>query len=528
MKPHTKSNRGIILVVVLGCMLILIVAATSFVIISNSEMRMVQRQNNSTRAFYLAEAGIQRALDDLFGDFQGDPSSPSWTDGDINGIDITQGGTIALPRDRDSAKPLDDPTQPFYPLPYASTSLGDGLYHVSLLNVPHRNDEIYLRSMGRVHDVTRSIVVLIKMIDVSIWNSAIFGGSGSAGVLINGNVNISGTVHVLGTGLQPGNYAINLSGTANIYNYYSGIPAELSTRIPPCPTIMFNGELVQSLDTYLRVKNGKVGLSGTASVGESNITGNSYKETIDGAFVTEGYGGDFGATSVYADNGTSHHYDLGDYISFPSLSAPYTDPITKTNYATYLDYLRANALVISKPAETKELANITPVSNFTYTDGTNVIAMDGAGNLTIAGIVYVQGSDVVFKKYQDEKTIIYSGSGTILAEGDNNAADGAVSIDTNLLTCSIFPTSDVLGIMTPGKLVFKAANIDVMGAFYAESAIQAQKQTDIAGTLVSNYVDMGVNVPSVFQVPALADNLPPGMIGSEKLWFLVREHWSEL
>ena len=93
------------------------------------------------------------------------------------------------------------------------------------------------------------------------------------------------------------------------------------------------------------------------------------------------------------------------------------------------------------------------------------------------------------------KTITYTGSGAILAEGN-------VQINANLVTNgnNSFPTN-ILGIMTPNTIGFNEANIDVMGLFYAEGTVNAQKQTDIVGTIVSNYFDMGTNVPSVLSGP---------------------------
>ncbi|MFQ3588107.1 MAG: hypothetical protein SNJ74_04130 [Fimbriimonadaceae bacterium] len=49
---------------------------------------------------------------------------------------------------------------------------------------------------GRV----RSLRVLVLARDVSIWNNAIFGGTGASGRSTNGNVDIRGSVHLLGEG----------------------------------------------------------------------------------------------------------------------------------------------------------------------------------------------------------------------------------------------------------------------------------------------------------------------------------------
>ncbi|MCA9408899.1 MAG: hypothetical protein KC733_09425, partial [Candidatus Omnitrophica bacterium] len=143
------------------------------------------------------------------------------------------------------------------------------------------------------------------------------------------------------------------------------------------------------------------------------------------------------------------------------------------------------------------------------------ISMDGSGNMTVSGIVYIDGGEFNLLKNGSDKTITYTGTGSIVATGD-------VHVNVNLVTngANSFP-NNIVGIMTPQNMDFNEANIDVMGVFYAENTISVQKQTDILGTIVSDYFDMGTNVPSIFQVPDTANNLPPGMIGSNALWYMV-------
>ena len=78
-----------------------------------------------------------------------------------------------------------------------------------------------------------------------------------------------------------------------------------------------------------------------------------------------------------------------------------------------------------------------------------------------------------------------------------------------------------MGIMTPNNIDMNEAGIDVMGLFYGETEVTVQKQTDIMGTIVSNYFDMGTNVPSIYQVPEVVNNLPTGMIGTSSTFYMV-------
>ena len=56
-----------------------------------------------------------------------------------------------------------------------------------------------------------------------------------------------------------------------------------------------------------------------------------------------------------------------------------------------------------------------------------------------------------------------------------------------------------------------------MAAIYGEDQVTVAKQTIIAGAIVSNYFDMGSNVPSIYHVPLLPSNLPPGMPGGGEI-----------
>ena len=70
-----------------------------------------------------------------------------------------------------------------------------------------------------------------------------------------------------------------------------------------------------------------------------------------------------------------------------------------------------------------------------------------------------------------------------------------------------------------------------MGAFFAQEEVVTAKQTQLAGTLVSNYF-AATQVPDIYQVPELVKNLPPGMPGTDDVilytWQRVPKSWVEL
>ncbi len=223
-------------------------------------------------------------------------------------------------------------------------------------------------------------------------------------------------------------------------------------------------------------------------------------------------------------------------MDFPWLTLrPYGD------YENYLeDYIRPNAFVLSE-ANSPDLpwaqgvltidpnTRFNPTGNISPLGIRNEISMSEGGILHIEGMILVDG-DVLLKKAGREKDIIYTGKGTLTTARTSASTGGNVTIACNLVTFSYstFPSIDFLGVMAEDTITFLTAGINVMGAFYAERQIISEKQTNVAGSFVSNYFDMGQNVPAIFQVPETTYNLPPGMIGGVHVWALRKLTWSEI
>ncbi|MCE5200886.1 hypothetical protein LLG39_18140, partial [bacterium] len=73
------------------------------------------------------------------------------------------------------------------------------------------------------------------------------------------------------------------------------------------------------------------------------------------------------------------------------------------------------------------------------------------------------------------------------------------------------------------------AQLTMAIAMYAQHQIVSVKQNEVAGTMVASYYQMS-NVPRLYQVPELANHLPPGMPGSDPIWIasISIESWQEL
>ncbi|MBI2423027.1 MAG: hypothetical protein HYV27_09385 [Candidatus Hydrogenedentes bacterium] len=421
------------------------------------------------------------------------------------------------------------------------------------------------------NNMVRKVEVIYEGGDVNVWRNAIFAGTGQAGGLINGNVSIHGSVHLLGDNLLEGNAAlaaIDLSGTSLIHNNYIDIPAALLARIPALPQTIFEGETVSTLEANLRVKNGLVGMSGNSEIGEPQVLGNASKETMDGTLVNDGWtgtavtpDGDRGdPKSVFSDNGWDESYDLGNKVPFPVLADDWRDPTTGAKvenpatgtWYTHEDYF--NQVLVADPNVTNDgvyTGDITlnvKTSKF-YWNATTGALLNGSlpaalppatddyiyfdcdsDVMRVNGQVRINGN-LSFTGLGGDRTVNYSGRAALMVYGD-------VSIDTHLVTCNngntastanSFPVSNILGIMASNNMVVgSTAQLDIMGAFYAQQKITSAKQTNVIGTFVSNYFDMGTNVPNIFQVPSLADNLPLGMIGNYPILSLSQVAWREL
>jgi hypothetical protein len=156
--------------------------------------------------------------------------------------------------------------------------------------------------------------------------------------------------------------------------------------------------------------------------------------------------------------------------------------------------------------------------------------MDASGNLQINGIVYVTGDiDIEAGQGGDRHVpVIFDGKGTLVSEGD-------ILVSTHLLSNETFPTDDVIGFIAGDDIGIGTgpgdAQLNIMGAFFAGDQITNKKQNQFAGAMVSNYYQID-NVPDLFHVPSIVDNLPPGMPGSETIdiytYKVVPGTWREL
>lgn len=555
-----KPNENELGVALLTAMIFVAIAA---LILGGLAMRVVQQgeqveqYTNYTDIFPVVEAALAESWADIESGGSGAIGLGTWAP-------VTTDSILDLPTFTSTGvAPLTLTTMPRVQyMAYANNWSTDGVDNTGngTADGTDEANTFTVYSFARNGGMTRTLETVLTGADVNVWRNAIFAGAGQAGGLINGNVSIHGSVHLLGDNTVSNTTvlaALDLSGTSLIHNNYVGIPASLSGRIPGLPTRTFNGETVQTLNAKLRVKRGLVGMSGNSEIGEPDVAGNTVKETMDGTYVTDGWtgtsvtddGGRGDPQNLFSDNGWDATYDLGNKVSMPVMSDTYREVGTGKMYidpdtGTYYTYSSYWTKVLTPQAYNGDMT-IRANQNFywnaqrptdTYAQagnrqsGEDYILFNATTNvLEISGQVMVNGNFAIERGSGNDKTIHYTGRAAILVNGDAILDTNMYSRNADGTTANSFPANNIFGIMCTGSLTMGVnSQLELMGAFYAQNQIRSQKQTVVTGTYVSNYFDMGTNVPEIYQVPTLADNLPTGMIGAYPLLIFSQVSWREL
>lgn len=419
-------------------------------------------------------------------------------------------------------------------------------------------------------------------------SGSVMGASIRGNVTIHGSVHILGNHLPPDSGVV----VMDMGGTGEIMNNYTlqgGQP--LSDRmydsVPPLPKTIVNGELVDTINAEVRVKRGIVSLSGNSSIGKPNVDGDGVKDLMDGVYVQEGYtgnstidDGDRGdPTMVFSDNGFDEPYDLGNKVELPEMEDDWRWPAHVNCYEVGYDpsgIIEPGGTVVSPDGDNYEhleyfadvLSDGDPYDGDVYisigdkknktdvyinlsrddpnpahrvkddpascTKGDDYIYFDADKNvLEINGQVDIDGNLRIegASGNNASNAIYYTGRGVINVRGD-------ALLDSDLMSCNdgdpddyvrSFPERNCFALMCSGHMTLGVkAQCNLLGAFYAYGTVTSNKQTTVMGTFVSNYFDMGQQVPDIYQVPALVNSLPLGMIGNWPNLVMSEVSWREL
>ena len=522
------DEGGAALLITLMVMLLVFVLGSALATSMLTEITSSANYRSRGAALWQADAGLERVAADLLADptwardmvdFSSIPmviTNPLPMSSTINGMTVNyqddgSGNPVAQYYSLGGTVTLDDGNftrQIFMPPTSLVSANGPGTKAWLTIPIGARG------ASGVVEPSTANLASDLRVIvrRLTVWDNALFGGAGQAGNSINGNVQIRGSIHIAGDPVTD----TNMGGTAFVLNHYRGASDNENFgmdagKLPPVPIITHKGELVQSLGAEVRVKDGTINLSGNATWGEQDVSGNGYKEELDGFYHDADVNLSGSAAIDPSDTGA---YDaLG--LDFPSLNDPYYDVATSTLYATHRDFLNTQAFTIP----VSEISDDTPSFDFDDGAGNRARWNQASGTLTIEGLIRVAGDlDIATKR----EGVEYDGTGTIYAIGDIRI-HGDLMPNTKYLDTGN-PNVDNLGLIADDDMDLATGPgeswIKVMAALYAEGQTTIAKQTRIAGAVVSTYFDMGTNVPRIFQAANLSNNLPPGMPGSAPMLFV--------
>lgn len=462
----------------------------------------------------------------------------------------------------------------------------NGAFGTDAIADPLEMDAYSVVSVARTGETVRAVEVIFGGANINVWQNAIFAGAGAGGGVINGNVSVHGSVHLLGDSLAPGDEAINtvlaLGGSSLISNNYTASPAPdpaLIARIPPPPTVQFNGESIQSLGATLRVRQGAVSMSGSSDIGYADVAGNAVKETMDGIYVNDNWLGDVDADGdpirAFADNGTDADYDLGQKLEYPTyqddgglnhldyflevdpdptvgFQQPFVGDITLTagdpsgggNVGKNSFYWNSTTMMAGDECTGEvpgtecmpTLAEMQTMRDngefFIWYDSTN-------SHIEINGRVAIDGDLSIVSGTGQNKEFIYEGQGSILTYDSSGAsAHGDVVVEASIVTPLVSPPDNaptfpdnLMGIMAERDFTLGGnSQLQLMGAFYAQATIQVDMQSTIMGTIVGNMFNVGNQVPDIYQVPTMAPALVSSsirMIGANPIIVLSQLSWRE-
>jgi len=187
------SDRGAALIISLSALMVLFLLGLAFLTISKTESDISLNQRDAGRALYIADAGLERFKRDLRYDYTYPGSDPSdrylaspalAAEGTLEDTTGTYVGAAApVKRYYDLGSPL---STTFTNLTaYQQVSMNGGSYALRIKK--DVDGGFIVESTGTIGNrVARTLEAKLEPKSLSVWDNAIFGGTGASGGLING------------------------------------------------------------------------------------------------------------------------------------------------------------------------------------------------------------------------------------------------------------------------------------------------------------------------------------------------------
>ena len=538
---RARREEGVAILVTMIVMLVVSLLGAALVTLGQVDYDISAYHRSSTSARHLADSGIEATFAALRSDYLDNPqgnwsqawlsagTSPLFPFPDVDGSEVND---LRLAR-------LDLSPNPYPGTPYALGSpvgLGSGSYSRIIWLPPAVTPAasggsayeilIRTRSIGSEggpatpSTVTIDALIAIEIGGASPYDSGMFIGRGKSGQIMSGErVRVAGSVHAIGDR----NVRFRFRRSFQV-NHYDGIDdgstgfGPLAFKIPTPGTTDFNGEVVSTLNATFRMKEGRVQLMSGGTLGEADSSGDGTKETLNAVYSDASINP---LPRVHAD--VMGSYDLNGDLGFPSLSSPYTDPDTEAFYPTYRSWLDSHSF---RPPLGGDLIIDSDTASFSYVDpnGRGHISWNATTEiLTIDGIIKVDGRVKMGKtgrpggkrltaiKYQGTGSIYATDkieihkdlypSGQFLADGPD--ADSLVDGNLGLISATD------MQILMGGR---RNSNLKIMATLFAEREIEIKEPTNIAGAIVTNFLDAnGADFVHLWHVPRAGTMFPLGM-----------------
>ncbi len=507
-----KNKKGMALVISLFFLTVLSILGAAGITTSILDIKIASNSLSNTEALYIAEAGLAQAEAELINDLDKDPDK-SFANSDFHALL----GLMSL-----------SPSSTAFYTVFSDVPFAGGTYTVEFKNYSagagYDPTTVLVRCTAEGRNLSSvQLESYLYAENISPWNNAVFAGGGGRAP-VAGNIDLAGSVHLLGSGL---------ASTKIVFNNRSGKCMNSNTGMDPTLANAIDGGATTDLKGKFRVRNGRVDMRvGTATLGLGT-------SPFRGIYVTTGrdssgngvnddiLGGDNDGAdqNIFARKGASsaEAYDLGDvHTAIPLIDTTYmNDNSIDLTGTTDNKGLVAGALILNRNTS-EDIYDISQSGTSPSGTGCSIV-FDGSTNLllTVTGIVKVKSLTIS----NDIKYRTPPGGGTIYVKG-------ATLVNGDVLPAApgSYPTSNVLGVVGAGDLTLGSTvrQLLLTGAYYSAGTVRSTKKMELAGTIVCQNLKIKRKVPKIWQVPSLDTNLPPGMPGSTPVWVFTEKTWREI
>lgn len=522
------GEDGVALVIAIILLAVLVIVTTTVLSFTSANSRDAASKRSGLTAYGLAEAGVNNALAQLAPHYGSDRDSQGNPIHDVTPFDSSWAQGSEQDPTLGSTTPCVDPAAPTCPLQWSTTLLpGPGVAPIRGI--------IKITSIGRTPNptgptasaLTKTLVAYVEVRQPPAnlptpwwWNDVYAGGTNpnnQCDVSVSSGVNFRSPVVIAGNLCLQAQGAVSAPGTLTVGGWVSlSAQGSIGSWSQPLTSLVIQGSCDNSLKMNPACKltqQSNVYTNNPSNPSKSSIDSSAFTNTVPDLSITPP---DF--QQMYDDsgvwNGTDPAWSETCTATAPTTNNSLDGPVTAPNP------INGDAAPFDLAPSTYDYTCTTQTGKLTWTrtGGT-------AGNLTISGSVYIDGS-----LYTDPNAqVTYKGVGVIATTGDvnfgNNTYVCATSPNTGLSDCNSGWTQDpvtgapLLGIISNGT--FNGTNLrGFQGAIFATNVLNVSGgQTNVDGPLVTlGTLAPGQQVGSTFSFSVVPSGfgtgvLPPYLLG---------------